>query len=217
MTTKISSILAIIFFSTAALAKNAYEFEYQIRNNTNGQTVSTGNFVAVEGQTNFVFINNPLSSLDRLELSVDRSFKTTMPGGDGVDLIKTKIRCAGIRINTSSDLDGNATFGDGKVNGQITIKRTQSFYFQNTSGITLDFSGQKIQDGTCIGGSMILAAQQIKRFDPSAITNEDSIEFNRTTYECLNYSDHDTDDRGGRVCLEWQTDVQHIHLPRCAE
>ncbi|MCC7459891.1 MAG: hypothetical protein IT286_01190 [Proteobacteria bacterium] len=215
MTTKISAAIGILFFSTAALAEKAYEFEYQIRKSSNGQVVSEGSFVAVDGRTNEVQIKNPASSLSSLNLSINNSFKTTMPGGDGVDLIETKISAPGIRIQTAHDLEGNATFGDGKINGEVKIKRIQSFYFQNASGVSLDFNGHKIQNGTCVGGNIQSAARQVLSFDSETIVTEDSIEFNRVVMNCVSYSDEPAE-RGGYVCAEWQKDVQHIVLPACS-
>lgn len=234
MTSKIASILAIIFFSTAALASEevAFEYSYILFNNRNGQEISQGKVSILANTPTKVEIDNSASGLGSFIAYFTPAFTPTNPDG-GIDWFKLNAKKPHFKKVFFNQGEERITFGDRKVFGIMELKKTFSHYFQKADG-SVQIYGYDLykntvsQDGTCVGGNLEKAANVLDAYHIIESTTSTTITINNPhpTAEGVSWENvethcivmsEETTDHGTTICSEWSEPVvTPMSLPRCS-
>jgi hypothetical protein len=223
MTTKISSILAILFLAGSAWASKPVVFEcpYELHSTINGKPISSGVANVLLNKPTNVEINNSASTLKKFNALVEEKFVRTHPDG-GVDWLSLKASAPStIKIFFNTDESGKLTFGDATVFGSMTVGKPQTFYYQlKNEIITLSAKDAIETQGSCVGGNLQDAVKNLTSsvgHNAGIHITENTIEWTQTTHRCLEES-NEINEHGGRECLVWADPVvTDMALPVCSE
>lgn len=222
-------ILLSNFSNVYAADPVAFECSYNLYNKEDGTLITSGTFSAVLNKQVPIQIDNPVSKLATFNVVVKSEFRSTMPGGDGIDYLAIHATSERKKDFFTTYENGGLSFGDNKVMGFISIQKSQSFYFQHAHGWVLLgnewfkpnlYSSLLAQVGSCVGGEIQDAANYILKNEfPSILENsltayEQHIEWIEIkNEECIGGW---SEDERGRSCLEWKTSQHPVTLPKCS-